>query len=95
MAAKYLGFLHKLLDRKYWVDEVYFALFANGGRGLGKRLWQGGDVTLIDGWIINGSARLVGWVAGVVRQVQTGVLYHYAFAMIIGLVALLVLFTNK
>lgn len=94
MAAKRLSFLHKILDRKYWVDEVYFALFANGGRGLAKGLWKGGDVTLIDGWIINGSARLVGWVAGVTRQVQTGMLYHYAFAMIIGLVALLVLFTN-
>jgi NADH:ubiquinone oxidoreductase subunit 5 (subunit L)/multisubunit Na+/H+ antiporter MnhA subunit len=52
-------------------------------------LWRIGDEAVIDGLLVNGSARLVGWFSGVVRQVQTGYLYHYAFAMIIGLAVLL------
>lgn len=94
MAAQKASFLYRLLDRKYWADELYFKVFADGGRGLGKGLWKGGDVTIIDGIIINGSARMVGWVASVVRHVQTGMLYHYAFAMIIGLVLLLLFFVK-
>ena len=90
-----LGFLYRLLDKKYWVDEVYFKTFADGSRGLGKGLWKGGDVMLIDGLIVNGSARVVGWVAGIVRHIQTGMLYHYAFAMIVGLLVLLLVFVNK
>ncbi len=90
-----LSFIYNMLDKKYWVDELYVKLFSDGGRGLGKGLWKAGDVTLIDGLIINGSARVVGWVAGVVRHVQTGMLYHYAFVMILGLVGLLYLFVNK
>ena len=93
-AAEKFSMLYKLLDRKYWVDEVYFKIFGDGSRGLGKGLWQGGDVTLIDGLIVNGSARVVGWVASVVRHVQTGMLYHYAFAMIAGLVLLLMYFVT-
>ncbi|MCW9015103.1 MAG: NADH-quinone oxidoreductase subunit L [Gammaproteobacteria bacterium] len=85
---------YKLLDRKYWVDEIYFATFADGGRGLGKGFWKLGDVALIDGFIVNGSARVVGWFAGVIRHVQTGILSHYAFAMILGLIALLALFVK-
>jgi NADH-quinone oxidoreductase subunit L len=84
-----------LLDKKYWVDEVYFKTFADGSRGLGKGLWKGGDVMLIDGLIVNGSARVVGWVAGIIRHIQTGMLYHYAFAMIVGLLVLLLVFVNK
>ena len=90
-----LGFLYRLLDKKYWVDEVYFKTFADGSRGLGKGLWKGGDVLLIDGLIVNGSAKIVAWVAGVVRHIQTGMLYHYAFAMIVGLLVLLLVFVNK
>jgi len=55
-------------------------------------LWQAGDRALIDGAVVNGSARMVGYVAGVMRHLQTGYLYHYAIAMIVGLVALLTLF---
>ncbi|MCW8854907.1 MAG: NADH-quinone oxidoreductase subunit L [Gammaproteobacteria bacterium] len=84
-----LGFLYRLLDKKYWVDEVYFAVFGKGSRHLGTGFWKMGDVSIIDGFIINGSARMVGLISSVVRQVQTGVLYHYAFAMIIGLMGLL------
>ncbi len=88
-------FIYNLLDKKYWVDELYVKIFSDGSRGLGKGLWKGGDVAFIDGLVINGSARVVGWVAGVIRHIQTGMLYHYAFVMILGLVALLYLFVNQ
>jgi len=88
------SFLYRMLDKKYWVDELYVKVFSEGGRGLGSSFWKAGDVTLIDGLLINGSARVVGWVAGVVRHIQTGMLYHYAFAMIVGLVGLLYLFVK-
>jgi len=94
MMKEKFAFLYKVLDRKYWVDEVYFSLFANGGRGIGKGLWKGGDVAVIDGFIINGSARAVTWFSGVMRLMQTGRLYNYAFVMILGLVAMLWLFVH-
>jgi NADH-quinone oxidoreductase subunit L len=80
--------LHALLLNKYGFDDFNEAVFAGGGRSLGKRLWQSGDVGLIDGLVINGSANAIGWFAGVARQIQTGYLYTYAFAMVIGLVVL-------
>ncbi|MDH5484683.1 MAG: NADH-quinone oxidoreductase subunit L, partial [Gammaproteobacteria bacterium] len=94
IAADKLAVLYRLLDRKYWVDEVYFKVFGDGSRSLGKGLWRGGDVALIDGFIVNGSARVVGWIASIVRHVQTGMLYHYAFAMIAGLILLLMYFVT-
>jgi NADH-quinone oxidoreductase subunit L len=81
--------LHTILDRKYWFDELYSWLFAGGARSVGTGLWKGGDMAVIDGVIVNGSARLVGWFAGVIRRVQSGFIYHYAFTMIIGIVVLL------
>ena len=86
--------MHKLLDRKYWIDEIYFSVFANGSRHLGKGLWKGGDVAVIDDLIVNGSARAVTAFAGVARKIQTGRLYNYAFVMIIGLVGLLWIFVH-
>ncbi len=86
--------LYTLLDKKYFVDELYQAVFAGGSRWLGKVLWKAGDQTLIDGLVVNGSARSVGFFAGIVRHIQTGYLYHYAFAMILGLLLLLALFVN-
>lgn len=80
---------HKVLSNKYYFDEFYQNVIAGGGRLLGRMLWRVGDVTLIDGLLVNGTARSIGWFSGVIRQVQTGYLYHYAFAMIIGLAALL------
>ena len=79
---------HALLLNKYGFDDFNEAVFAGGGRSLGNRLWQSGDVGLIDGLVINGSAAAVGWFAGVARQLQSGYLYHYAFAMVIGLLIL-------
>jgi NADH-quinone oxidoreductase subunit L len=81
--------LYTLLDHKYYFDEFNDRVFASGGRGLGRLLWRAGDATLIDGWLVNGTANTVGRLAGVLRRVQSGYLYHYAFAMIIGLVGML------
>ena len=83
-----LKFLHKVLVNKYWFDELYANVFAASGRGIGRGLWKFGDIKLIDGLIVNGSAKAVRWVSSVVRNIQTGYLYHYAFVMIMGLVAL-------
>ena len=87
--ATRVSVLHKLLANKFYFDEIYQAVFAGGSRGLGNALWRVGDVALIDGGMVNGSARVVGWLSGLLRQLQSGYLYHYAFAMIIGLSALL------
>ncbi|TDY02493.1 NADH-quinone oxidoreductase subunit L [Thiohalophilus thiocyanatoxydans] len=84
--------LHTLLDNKYYADRFNEIVFAGGGRQLGQKLWRIGDVKLIDGLAVNGSAALVGWFAGRIRHIQTGYLFHYAFAMIIGVVVLLGLF---
>ena len=72
-----------VLERKYFIDEFNDWFFAGGARLLGRGLWNGGDKLLIDG-LINGSARLVGWIASVVRLLQSGRIYQYAFSMIFG-----------
>jgi len=81
--------IYNILDRKYGFDEFNEKVFAGGGRATGRMLWQGGDVTMIDGVMVNGTARTIGFLSGIIRVVQTGYLYHYAFAMIIGLLLLL------
>ncbi len=81
--------LYDLLDRKYYMDDLYIKGFAAGGRRIGKFLWEKGDELVIDGVIVNGTANSIGKLAGVMRQIQTGYLYTYAFAMIIGLTMLL------
>jgi NADH-quinone oxidoreductase subunit L len=85
------GFVYTILDRKYGFDELYSWLFAGGARAVGNGLWKGGDVSVIDGVLVNGSARLVGWFASVIRYFQSGYIYHYAFTMIIGILVLLTL----
>ena len=85
----FLGPLHTLLDKKYYFDELYQWLFAKGSVRAGKLLSAGGDQGLIDGLIVNGSAKLVGRVAHGVRQLQSGYLYQYAFTMILGLIVML------
>jgi len=83
------GGLYTLLVNKYYFDAFNEKVIAAGSRALGMVLWRGGDVAIIDGAAVNGSARLVGWIANTVRGIQSGYLYHYAFATIIGLSALL------
>jgi NADH-quinone oxidoreductase subunit L len=84
--------VYDILVRKYGVDELYQWLFAGGARGAGRLLWQVGDVRVIDGVLVNGTAAGVRWFSGLVRTLQSGYLYDYAFAMIIGLLLLLALF---
>jgi NADH-quinone oxidoreductase subunit L len=78
-----------VLDRKYWVDNVYFAVFARGGVMLGRLFWKASETAVIDGVMVNGSVSLVHRVAATARRLQSGYLYHYAFAMILGLILLL------
>ena len=82
--AMRLGPLYALVERKYGFDELYAWLFAGGARLLGRGFWKGGDQTVIDGLVVNGSARVVGWFSGVVRLAQTGLINTYAFVMIFG-----------
>ncbi len=83
------GPLYTLLDRKYYIDEFYSWLFAGGARALGGGLWKIGDVKVIDGFFVNGAARVVGWTAMLVRRFQSGYIYHYAFTMIVGVFVLM------
>ncbi|MDG4555268.1 MAG: NADH-quinone oxidoreductase subunit L [Candidatus Competibacter sp.] len=87
--------LYDIMVRKYLFDEIYQAVLMRGSRGLGTALWKYADAGLIDGLMVNGTARLVGWVAAITRQVQTGYLYTYAFAMIVGLLVLLTWFVTR
>ncbi|MEZ5543092.1 MAG: NADH-quinone oxidoreductase subunit L [Pseudomonadota bacterium] len=87
--------LYQVLVNKYYMDDMNEVVFAGGARGVGQLLWRIGDVVLIDGLLVNGSARLVGWTAGIVRRIQTGHLYTYAFSMIIGLLLMLFWFVFR
>lgn len=82
----------KVLDRKYGFDELYTRVFAGGGLMIASGLSRGGDRFLIDGVIVNGSARVVDKLSRLMRQTQSGFLFHYAFAMVVGLVAILAAF---
>ena len=84
-----LGPVYKVLDNKYWFDWINENVLAAGARGLGRIFWRVGDEMIVDGALVNGTARSVGWLAAVTRHMQSGYLYHYAFAMIIGLAAML------
>ncbi|MEZ5574747.1 MAG: NADH-quinone oxidoreductase subunit L [Candidatus Competibacteraceae bacterium] len=87
--------LYDIMVRKYLFDEIYQAVFMRGSRGLGTVLWKYADAGLIDGLMVNGTARLVGWFGAITRHVQTGYLYTYAFAMIVGLLVLLTWFVTR
>jgi len=87
--------LNTVLENKYYFDRFNEIFFAAGARLLGKGLWKGGDQALIDGVAINGTAKLVGWIAQISRLFQTGHLYQYAFTMIIGVFILLTYWLNK
>jgi len=87
--------LHTLLDKKYYMDEIVQFIFAGGSRLLGKVLWKAGDQFLIDGVAVNGSAHSVGKLASVMRYLQTGLINHYAIAMILGLIAMVYWFALR
>jgi len=87
-----LSGLYTVLENKYYADWFNEQVLARAARCLGHGLWQRGDRGFIDGIVVNGSARVVGWVAAVSRHLQSGYIYHYAFAMIIGIMAFLTFF---
>jgi NADH-quinone oxidoreductase subunit L len=87
--------LRVVLENKYWFDWFNENVLAKGSRLLGKIFWKGGDTAIIDRTIIDGSAGLIGWTAGVVRRVQSGFLYSYAFWMMIGLAVMLGWFLTR
>ncbi|NQY26699.1 MAG: NADH-quinone oxidoreductase subunit L [Piscirickettsiaceae bacterium] len=84
--------LHRILENKYGFDSFNQIVFAGGSRMIGQLLWKVGDQKIIDGAVVNGTAKTVGAISKLVRQMQSGYLYHYAFAMIVGLYVLLTYF---
>ncbi len=84
--------IYTILENKYGFDTFNEKFFAAGSRFIGGKLWQIGDVRMIDGTMVNGTARLIGRISSMVRHLQSGLIYHYAFAMIIGAFLLLTLF---
>jgi len=88
------GPIYTLLDQKYYFDRFNDWFFAGGARAMGNFLSTVGDRTIIDGFFVNGTARLVGWTASLWRHMQSGYVYHYAFTMILGVFALLTYWTR-
>jgi NADH-quinone oxidoreductase subunit L len=86
--------INHILENKYGFDTFNECVFAAGSRFIGNKLWQIGDVSIIDGAMVNGTANLIGKLSAVVRKLQTGLIYHYAFAMIIGVFLMLTFFTK-
>ncbi len=89
------GILATVLEEKYGFDRFNDWFFAAGARLVGRGLWKGGDQVLIDGVMVNGSAKVVGWFGSLVRLIQTGHIYQYAFSMIIGVFVLLTFWFNR
>ena len=87
--------LYRVLMNKYGFDEFNEFVFARGARNIGSFFWRKGDERVIDGLMVNGTARVVGWFSSVIRHIQTGYVYHYAFAMIIGLFAFMTWFLSS
>jgi NADH-quinone oxidoreductase subunit L len=90
--ARALRPLVVVLENKYYMDWFNENVLAKGARGLGLGLWKGGDQALIDGAVVNGSWKLVGWFSSVVRRLQSGFIYHYALSMIVGVFVLMTYF---
>ncbi len=84
--------VYTLLENKYYMDWFNENVLARATRGLGTALWKGGDQGLIDGVLVNGSWKVVGWMASIVRRLQSGFLYHYALSMILGVFVLMTYF---
>ena len=94
MLKRAAGPIYTLLDQKYYFDRFNDWFFAGGARGLGRFLSTVGDRTIIDGFFVNGTARVIGWTASLMRHMQSGYVYHYAFTMILGVFALLTWWTR-
>ena len=94
MLVSRIGLVHRILENKYGFDDFNQAVFARGTRGIGQFLWKFGDMSIIDGLFVNGTARSVGIISGLIRHIQSGYLYHYAFAIIMGLLVLIAVFVH-
>jgi len=90
--ARALRPLVVVLENKYYMDWINENILARAARGLGVALWKGGDQAVIDGAVVNGSWRLVGWFSAAIRPMQSGYLYHYALVMILGIFLLMTWF---
>ena len=86
--------LYTLLENKYYMDWINENVIAKAARGLGIGFWKGGDQGVIERIFVNGSAKLVGRFSGVIRWVQSGYIYHYAFAMLLGIIVLMTYFVS-
>ncbi len=95
MLARRLSVAYNILMNKYGFDEFNEFVFARGARRIGSFFWRAGDVRVIDGLMVNGTARMVGWFSSVIRHIQTGYVYQYAFVMIIGLFAFMTWFLSS
>lgn len=93
--AKALGPIYRLLKNNYGFDTAYQYCFADGCRAIGRICWKLGDIKLIDNLLVNGSALSVAKFSAIIRQIQSGYLYHYAFIMILGLLFLLAVFVHQ
>jgi len=91
---KRFALINSILENKYGFDSFNDRFFAAGSRFIGNKLWQIGDVKLIDGVMVNGTANLIGKLSTIVRKLQSGLIYHYAFAMIIGVFLMLTFFSK-
>jgi len=89
VVARVFALPKRVLEGAYGFDDFNNVVFARGSRMLGTGLWKIGDVRVIDGWLVNGTANVVGRLASYWRGIQTGFLYHYAFVMIVGLLGLM------
>ncbi len=87
--------INRVLENKYYFDRFNERVFATGSRMIGNKLWLIGDVKIIDGALVNGTANLIVKLSSVVRKLQTGLIYHYAFAMIIGVFFMLSFYSFK
>ena len=86
--------VYTLLENKYYMDWINENILARGARALGTGLWKGGDQAVIDGTLVNGSWKVVGWIAGLARRLQSGYLYHYALVMAAGALLLMTYFVT-
>lgn len=86
---KRFSFIYSILRHKYGFDDFNRVVVVHGTREAGELFYKVGDVKMIDGVCVNGSGRLIRWFAGAARKWQTGYLYHYALAMVLGILILL------
>ena len=86
------GPVYRLLENKYYLDWINENIVARGARALGVAFWKGGDQAVIDGAIVNGSWKTIGRISAFVRRAQSGFIYHYAMAMLLGIFVLMTYF---